>query len=98
MTDSSDALACLRGALDAIDDQILALVERRIETARAIGAAKPAAAGALKLRPGREAAVVARLEAQASAARPAVRPVWRELMGQCLQAQAPMALVLGSAD
>ena len=98
MTDSSDALACLRGALDAIDDQILALVERRIETARAIGAAKPAAAGTLKLRPGREAAVVARLEAQASAARPAVRPVWRELMGQCLQAQAPMALVLGSDD
>jgi 3-deoxy-7-phosphoheptulonate synthase len=99
MNHSSDALACLRGTLDAIDDQILALVERRIETARAIGAAKPAAAGALKLRLGREAAVVARLEARASpAARPAVRPVWRELMGQCLQAQAPMALVLGCAD
>lgn len=99
MTCSSDALACLRGALDAIDDRILALVEQRIQTARAIGAAKPGAAGALKLRPEREAAVVARLEAQASpAARLAVRPVWRELMGQCLQAQAPMALVLSCAD
>jgi 3-deoxy-7-phosphoheptulonate synthase len=98
MSCSNDAVARLRGTLDAIDDEILALVERRIETARAIGASKPAA-GPLKLRPGREAAVLARLEAKASpAARAAVRPVWRELMGQCLQAQGPMALVLGADD
>ncbi|MBV9930092.1 MAG: 3-deoxy-7-phosphoheptulonate synthase [Alphaproteobacteria bacterium] len=94
----NDAVARLRGVLDAIDDDILALVERRIAAARAIGAAKPGGAP-LKLRPAREAAVVARLEAAASpAARPAVRPVWRELMAQCVQAQAPMALVLGADD
>jgi len=98
MNSSNDALARLRGALDAIDDAILALVERRIEAARAIGGVKQEG-GPLKLRPAREAAVLARLEAKAGpAARAAVRPVWRELMAQCVQAQAPMALVLGSPD
>jgi len=98
MNNSNDALARLRGALDAIDDAILTLVERRIEAARAIGGVKRED-GPLKLRPAREAAVLARLEARAApAARAAVRPVWRELMAQCVQAQAPMALVLGTAD
>jgi len=98
MTISNDALARLRGALDAIDDAILTLVERRIEAARAIGGVKQDG-GPLKLRPAREAAVLARLEGRAApAARPAVRPVWRELMAQCVQAQAPMMLVLGSDD
>ena len=89
----------LRSMIDGIDDQILDLIERRLDTARQIAAAKSIDPEALKLCPKREAEVVERLEARASAASaPAVRHVWRELMAHSLQLQARTDVVLASED
>jgi 3-deoxy-7-phosphoheptulonate synthase len=90
------SLAQLRAEIDSIDDQILALIERRFEAAAAVARAKARAEpGRLKLRPRRQAAVIARLQSRARSAAPeAVGAVWRELMGHALQAQARTELVL----
>ena len=89
----------LRSMIDGIDDQILDLIERRLDAAREIAAAKDADANPLKLCPRREAEVVERLEARASAASgAAIRHVWRELMAHSLQLQARTDILLPSGD
>ncbi len=94
MPDQSHNLAAHRQRLDSIDDQILALVQQRLDVCIAIAASKGKAPG-LKLRPARQAEVLSRLHRQAGRAPAAmVNDVWREIMAHCLQAQAPMALLL----
>jgi 3-deoxy-7-phosphoheptulonate synthase len=88
-------LARLRGELDLIDDELLDLVGRRLALSALIAAAKTDDGGHLKLRPARQRAVVARLQAKASAASAgAVADIWRELMAHSLQRQAPTRLLL----
>ena len=94
MTNIVLPLDAARAEIDAIDDQILDLIERRLLAAAAIAAAK-APDTHLKLRPRRQAEVIARLQRRAAAATPqAVRAVWRELMAHSLEAQAPTRLIV----
>ncbi len=83
------ALAALRHEIDVLDDQLLALFERRLALAARVGKAKDAPAGPhVKLRPDREQTVLDRVLAQA---RPdnaeAVSALWREIVGWGLARQ-----------
>jgi len=94
MTNAILPLDAARGEIDAIDGQILDLIERRLAAAGAIAAAK-AQDSRLKLRPRRQAEVIARLQRRArTASRQAVRAVWTELMSHSLEAQAPTRLLV----
>ncbi len=85
----------IRAAIDETDDAILELIERRLELAREMAAAKPEGEGHSPLRPAREAAILGRLRQRAqSASAPLIEIVWRELIGQGRQAQGPMRMVL----
>lgn len=90
------ALAAVRAEIDRIDDAILDLVERRLAVAEAVAASKELEGDAwLKLRPRREAAVIARLTERATLASPVlVGQLWRTLMAHGLQSQAPMEIVI----
>lgn len=90
------SLDTLRADIDRLDDQLLDLIEQRLAASAAVAALKEAAEdGRLKLRPRREAAVIARLTARAASAPPAlVGQVWRALMGYGLQAQLRTEIVL----
>lgn len=80
-------LEALRSEIDAHDDQILTLLERRMAIAARVRAFKDAGK-TLNLKPDREARVVARL---LGAARPETRSlveaVWREVLAAGLAAQ-----------
>ena len=94
----SKTLPALRAELDAIDDQILALIEHRLAASEAIAEAK-VSDGLLKLRPRRQAEVVARLQSRAGRAPAvAIAAIWRELMAHTLQGQARTELVLCAAE
>ena len=89
-------LTALRGEIDRIDDALVDLLEARVATSAAISALKDQAGdGCLKLRPRREAEVVARVTGRARGAPPAmIGHLWRTIMSYGLQSQAPMRLVL----
>ncbi|MBX3561783.1 MAG: chorismate mutase [Sphingomonas sp.] len=89
-------LQSLRAAIDRIDDELLALIERRLSHARAIAARKQDDhLNALLLRPDRERDVVARLTARTDALPDtAIAAVWRELMAVSLQTQRRTEIVL----
>lgn len=83
------ALAVLRHEIDQLDDELLALFERRLAIAARVGRAKDAPAGPhVKLRPDREQAVLARM---LDRARPgnheAVESLWRQIVGWGLACQ-----------
>jgi len=89
----------LRSEIDEVDQQLLALIERRQKLAGRIGAFK--SPQPLKLHPGREAAVISRLARVASPGVGAiVEPVWRELMsaGLAVQQQINVAVWPGGRD
>ena len=93
--DSPDRLAALRAQIDALDAQLLDVLERRIALARDIGRNKPPVEGrpTLGFRPDREAAVVAGLLARAAPdMRPLVTGVWREVMSAGLAVQGDMTV------
>ncbi|MDB5692152.1 MAG: 3-deoxy-D-arabinoheptulosonate-7-phosphate synthase [Alphaproteobacteria bacterium] len=93
---SSRGLPRLRAEIDAIDDEILRLIEQRLAVSDAVAALKDSEGdGRLKFRPRRQAEVIARLAKKVARA-PAtlVGAVWRELMGHGLQAQARTEIVL----
>ncbi|HEV2081181.1 MAG TPA: chorismate mutase [Brevundimonas sp.] len=82
-------LGALRHEIDLLDDQMLALFQRRLALADRVGRAKDAPSGThLPLRPDREAAVLARMTGRA---RPdqaaAVAGLWREIVGWGLARQ-----------
>ena len=88
-----DDLASLRAAIDAVDDQILALLDRRAEVVREVGRHKRERREAFHV-PQRERAVLERLTAAANGAFPreAVRPVFREIMSACLSLESPLVV------
>ena len=88
-----DDLAKLRVAIDAVDDQILALLDRRAEVVREVGRHKRERREAFHV-PQRERAVLERLTAAANGAFPreAVRPVFREIMSACLSLESPLVV------
>jgi chorismate mutase len=93
--DAGPRLAALRGEIDRLDDALLELVERRLGFSLEIAALKDRGDGRLKLRPRREAEIVARLGARAGLATPdLIAHIWRELLSHGLQAQATTELVL----
>lgn len=93
------SLAAIRAEIDRIDDELLALMERRLSHARAIAALKQGDhVNALLLRPDRERAVLERLAARAgNLPAEAVAALWRELMAVTLQAQRRTEIILHAA-
>lgn len=87
----------LRKRIDAVDDEILDLLERRARIAREIAAFKQQS-GIPAYDPERERALLARLEnaagARADAVFPksAVRPVFREIVSACLSIAEPQTV------
>ena len=93
------ALDDLRRNIDAIDDEILALLEKRADIARDVARAKQDARVAT-YDPEREREVLARLEGKSAGRFPpeAIRAVYREVMSACLALQAPVKVAfLGPA-
>jgi chorismate mutase len=92
-------LPTLRREIDAVDDQLLDLIERRVELSAQVAALKDCEAPhQLKLRPRREAEIVARLQRNGRRAPPdMVAHLWRTLMSYGLQAQSPVQIVVHAA-
>lgn len=92
----------LRHEIDALDDELLALIERRLDLAAAIARAKSGEASSeeeneLLLRPAREASIIDRLGAMTRRIpRESITAIWRELMAINLQAQRPVEIALHS--
>jgi len=83
----------LREQIDRLDDQILALLDRRAEVVQRVGEIKRSRSETFHV-PGRERAVLERLAAAANGAFPreAVRPVFREIMSACLSLESPLVV------
>ena len=83
-------LESLRGRIDAIDGELLGLLNRRAEVAATIGALKRAE-GSPAFRPEREAAVIDALKASNTGPLPteSVAPIWREIMSACRSLETP---------
>ena len=97
------SLDVVRQRIDALDTELLRLVDERASLARIVAAAKQAAGDGDKfgLRPGREAAILRRLvAAERAAANPSlVVRIWRELIGDSLASQGPFHIaVWGGRD
>lgn len=97
------SLEAVRQRIDALDTELLRLVDERAALARIVAAAKQAAGDGDKfgLRPAREAAILRRLiAAPRTAASPAlIVRIWRELIGDSLSVQGPFHLaVWGGKD
>jgi chorismate mutase / prephenate dehydratase len=86
-------LATLREQIDAVDDQILALLDRRAQVVQRVGELKRERRETFHV-PQRERAVLARLTNAANGAFPreAVRPVFREIMSACLALESPLVI------
>ncbi len=93
------SLDAVRARIDAVDAELLRLIDERAGLAAQVAAAKRAEANGAPLgfglRPAREAQVVRRLLSQPrQAATPAlVIRIWRELMAESLALQGPFRLV-----
>jgi chorismate mutase/prephenate dehydratase len=90
-------LVDLRRRIDALDDQVLALLDQRARTATEIARAKRRLSLSLH-DPEREQQLVQRLEAAISSLpdavfpKSAIRPVWREVMSACLSLEQPLTV------
>jgi chorismate mutase len=103
MPSSQPSLDEVRARIDAIDAELLRLVDERAGLASAVAAAKQAAGdgGNFGLRPDREAQLLRKLLAspRRSASPALIVRVWRELMGASLAAQGPFHVnVWGGKD
>jgi chorismate mutase / prephenate dehydratase len=85
----------LRAQIDAIDEAILGLLERRANVAEQAAEAKREAGAASYYDPERERAVLDRLASKGAGKFPsqAIRPVFREIMSGCLSLQTPITVV-----
>ena len=83
-------LKSLRERIDAIDRELLALLNRRATVASSIGELKRAE-GSPAFRPEREAAVIDALKAANGGPLPgdSVAPIWREIMSACRSLETP---------
>jgi chorismate mutase/prephenate dehydratase len=86
-----DKLLELRNQIDALDDQLLALLNQRGQLAQAVGHAKD---GGPIYRPEREAQVVRRLQAANSGPLPSesVELLFKEIMSACRSLEQPMTV------
>lgn len=94
-TQPSQDLRRARASIDALDDELLSLIERRFRLSLQIATLKQDDGDLLKIRPRREAEVLARLAARATTATPElIAHVWRELMAHSVQAQVQTKLIM----
>lgn len=95
-TGSTPSLDAVRQRIDALDTELLRLVDERAALARTVAAAKAAAGDGdrFALRPARETAILRRLIGSArQAANPSlIVRIWRELIGDSLASQGPFHL------
>jgi chorismate mutase/prephenate dehydratase len=92
-----ERLAEQRKRIDAVDDQLLELLEERARIAQEIGAIKRAAGAAVLHDPERETRVLERLQAKALGgvgplSGAAVRAIFREVISACLSLEQPLAV------
>ena len=102
-SDAAPSLDAVRQRIDALDTELLRLIDERASLARVVAAAKRAAGdgGKFGLRPGREAAILRRLIASERKAADAglIVGVWQELIGDSLAGQGPFHIsVWGARD
>jgi len=99
---ATPTLQDVRARIDAIDSELLTLIDERSALAREVVAAKLAAGETgFGLRPGREAQVLRKLLAtrRTAARTPLVVRIWRELMADSLSLQGPFNIsVWGGRD
>jgi chorismate mutase len=95
---AAPSLDAVRARLDAIDAQVLALIDERAGIAGEVAVAKAAAGDGDKfgLRPGREAQLLRTLLARPrKAATPSlIARIWRELIGDSLSRQGPFHIAV----
>ena len=92
-------IMALRNEIDALDRELLGLINRRAGIAQAIGELKRLA-GTSAFRPERETAVIEALQAANAGplAAASVAPIWREIMSACRSLEAPLRVAcLGPA-
>jgi chorismate mutase len=90
-------LETVRARIDALDAELMRLVDERSELARKVGEIKREAGnGDFALRPAREAQLIRRLlKSERHAARPEmIVRLWRELIGESLSIQGPFHLTV----
>ena len=102
-TDAAPSLDAVRQRIDALDTELLRLIDERASLARVVAAAKRAAGdgGKFGLRPGREAAILRRLisSERKAADDGLIVSVWQELIGDSLAGQGPFHIsVWGGHD
>lgn len=88
MAEGAESLAELRARIDAIDDEVLARLEERAELAARAKLAKQAF-GREVYDPGRERAIIDRLQSQSRGRFPiqSIRPVFQEIISACLSVE-----------
>ncbi len=94
-----DDLGSLRARIDAVDRELLGLLNRRAALALEVGALKKRE-GSPVFRPEREAQVIDSLKAANAGplAADSVAPIWREIMSACRSLEAPLRVAyLGPA-
>jgi chorismate mutase/prephenate dehydratase len=91
MAVEEDPLAALREAIDALDDQLLDLLNRRAQLAEQV-AARKAEVGGPYYAPGRERSIIERLQGRSRGPFPqhAIHSVFREVISACLSLQTGM--------
>jgi chorismate mutase / prephenate dehydratase len=99
MSDPAPELLSLRAQIDALDRELLALLNRRAGLALQVGDIKKRE-GSVVFRPEREAQVIDSLKAVNSGplATASVAPIWREIMSACRALETPLRIAyLGPA-
>ena len=97
--DTSCNLSELRAQIDAVDAQLLALLQQRAALAQAVGAIKHREGSAV-FRPEREAQVIAALQSanHTGLKNESIAVIWREIMSACRALEAPQRVAyLGPA-
>src|SRR4051812_41433899 len=93
LSTKTPSLAEVRARIDAVDTEILRLIDQRMQITRDVAAAKRADDGPPKfpLRPARESQIMRRLIAteRDAATTSLVVQLWRGLMGESLYQQSP---------
>ena len=89
---ADEQIEAVRQRIDALDAQLLQLVNERARLAQEIGHLKQGANDAPVYRPEREAMIIQRLQQANPGPLPggAVRAIWRELMSACRGLERPL--------
>lgn len=93
MSDSlKKRLDARRGEIDAIDDELIALLERRAALAKQIGDEKRNAGEQTYLAPAREAEILRRVRERGDLLRPYLPLIYREILSACLACEKPASV------